>query len=139
MIFIVHSDTCTSAVFIFCTLYKLKLCSTTFSVLSIYCQHTSQLLHPCMGSMACAFMQQCWSISYILHCITNIFLLHHRLPLAYIHQMESDLLPTSYSVSEELHLHSRPHTYAALALHWQLMRMRVHCRKKKKKHVISRY
>ena len=30
--------------------------------------------------------------------------------------MESDLLPTSYSVSEELHLHSRPHTYAARAL-----------------------
>ena len=32
--------------------------------------------------------------------------------------MESDLLPTSYSVSEELHLHSRPHTimHAALAL-----------------------
>ena len=33
--------------------------------------------------------------------------------------MESDLPPTSYSVSEELHLHSRPHRsiiqYAALA------------------------
>ena len=29
MIFIVHSDMCTSLVFIFCTLYKLKLCSTT--------------------------------------------------------------------------------------------------------------
>ena len=51
--------------------------------------------------------------------------------------MESDLPPTSYSVSEELHLHS----LIQYMLHWQLMRMRVLQKEdlEKKKHVISRY
>ena len=68
--------------------------------------------------------------------ISNIFLLHHRLPLAYIRQMESDLLPTSYSVSEELHLHSRPHTinmHAALALAADVHAICVYIAERKKK------
>ena len=74
-----------------------------------------------MGSMACAFYNNAgvYLTSYTdaRTSLAYIFLLHNRLPLAYIHQMESDLPPTSYSVSEELHLHSRPQLiqYAALA------------------------
>ena len=44
--------------------------------------------------------------SITLHARTFLHHSHNRLPLAYIHQKESDLPPTSYSVSEELHLHS---------------------------------
>ena len=85
--------------------------------------------------MACAFMQQYWCKN-----ITSIFLLHNRLPLAYIHQIESDLPPTSYSVSEVVKNCISIGSYNML--HWQLMRMCVLQKEdlgRKKKHVISRY
>ena len=58
--------------------------------------------------------------------------------------------PTSYSVSEELHLHSlilysRSSICIQCCMHWQLMHMRVHREREKKKilekkkHVISQY
>ena len=120
----------------------------TFSVrvytcTQLYC-HTKSAITP-MGSIACVHAFIVTMLEYLHHtehhcCIILPSYICYPWPnTTYIQQMQSDLPPTqSLSSPSILHLHPMAllHTspeeqcYCCCILHWQLTRMRVHCRRK---------
>ena len=118
MIFILHSDTCTSCLHFLHPIIMLKMCSTTSHSHSVYAYtraHNyiatpSQLLHPCMGSIACVHAFIVTMLEYLHHtehhcCIILPSYICYPWPnTTYIQQMQSDLPPTQSSPSI-LHLH----------------------------------